>query len=123
MLPEVKNLLVTPFINHIWFELDRDYTTQHIITPTFEDTSSLEHLSEEGKAEINSMRIIQEPVHTDNLEYQKVYIRLVIGDKTVATMLSPPYDDIPAISVMASMRSSLLFNVTIKYEQAYTPAC
>jgi len=122
MLPEVKILLVTPFINHVWFRLDRDYTTQHIITPTFEDTSLLEQLSEEGKAEINSMRIIQEPIHIDDLENQKLYIRLVIGDKTVATMLSPPYDDIPAISVMASMRSSLMFNVTIKYEQAYTPA-
>lgn len=95
MLPEVKNLLVTPFINHVWSKLDCEYTTQHIITPTFLDTSLLEQLSEEGKTEINSMRIIQEPMHIDDLENQKVYVRLVIGIKQSLacyphrTMISP----------------------------------
>ncbi|KAI1286519.1 hypothetical protein EDD11_000358 [Mortierella claussenii] len=122
MLPEVKALLVSPFINGVWFELDPDYTTQHIITPVLkENLAAIEQLSEDGKAEINSMRIVQEPIHLDNLEIPKMYIRLIIHDQTVATMLTPPYSDIPYISVMASMRTSLLKNITIKYQQAYTP--
>ncbi|KAF9369555.1 hypothetical protein CPC16_004425, partial [Podila verticillata] len=65
MLPEVKALLISPFISYVRFKLEPDTTTQHIITPVIDDYPALEQLSGEALAEIHSMRIIQERVQLD----------------------------------------------------------
>ncbi|KAI1288614.1 hypothetical protein EDD11_009892 [Mortierella claussenii] len=99
--------------------MNTDYTTQHIITPVFEDYSKLEHLSDEGLAEMTRIQIVQEPLHLDDMKMLKIYIRLVISNETVGSMLSPPYEHIPAASVMVCMRNSIFFNSKRQHSQAY----
>lgn len=122
MLPEVKALLVSPFISYVRFKLEPDTTTQHIITPVIDDYPALKQLSDEALAEIHSMRIIQERIQLDGHGMGEMCIRLVMSDQTVASMLTPLYDDIPSVSVMMSMRGSLLTNRTSHYTQKFTPA-
>ncbi|KAG0046200.1 hypothetical protein BGZ83_008616 [Gryganskiella cystojenkinii] len=117
MLPEVKALMVSPYISNVVFKVNPDYTIQHTHTPKFYETAAIEQLSEEGQAEMYSIRIVQEPVHYDSMDERKVYIRLLINDETVGTMLTAPYDDIPYVSVMASMRMSLLKGITIPFSR------
>lgn len=110
-------LLDHAFIGYPQFKLEPDTTTQHIITPVIGGCPALEQLSDEALAEIIHMRIIQEPVQRDGSEKGKMYIRLVMSDHTVASVLTLPYDNILAVSVMVSMCYSLLKNSTSNYSQ------
>lgn len=122
MLPEVKSLLVSPFISDVVFKVDPDYTTQHIIAPKIHENHNCPEFNEASdavKAEIYGMRIVQEPAHLDDLETPKVYFRLVVNDTTVATMITPPYDDILYCSVMVCFRFSLQLDITCPYSQPH----
>ncbi|GJJ71720.1 hypothetical protein EMPS_04077 [Entomortierella parvispora] len=89
MLPELKDLLVSPFISYAMFKVNPDYTTEHIITPgRYNEYPGYDKISDAVKAELDTLHIVQEAARYDGPGRPKVHFRLIVNNETVASMLA-----------------------------------